>query len=279
MEKINYVTIIREIRPIKTTVMLHIKKDMRYIIILTLIGMTICQESVAQTNSNPKHYFGFSTQYNQIKEAGNYGLVNQGLNLSLNYSYEKNRRSTIFTYSPNVAFGANYRNGVGLNWYFKLVDLFYGFRIGKRDGRSLFIGFYGSVNNFWQLYPELQSGHMFWFTTIEMGPKFQGSIDMGERELFIKASISMYGLTSRPVDDPEQYYYSLSLGDVLSESFSNMQFGSNNKFNHTFFEIDYTNQNRNKIILGYAFEYFGYYDDPSFSYMTNSIVLKWPLGK
>ena len=159
------------------------------------------------------------------------------------------------------------------------MDFFYGFRIGKRDSQALFIGFYGSINNFWQLYPELQSGHMLWFTSIEMGPKFQGRIDLGERKLFIKASISMYGLTSRPVDDAEQYYYSLSLGDVLSDSFSNMQFGSYNMFSHTFFEIDYTNQKRNKIIMGYAFEHFDYYNDPTYSYMTHSIVLKWPLGK
>jgi hypothetical protein len=225
------------------------------------------------------HYLGFSTQYYQIKEAANYGLVNQGLNLSVNYDYEKEYESGILTYSPHIAFGPNYRYGLGLNWYFKFIDFFYGFKIGQKTGHSMHIGIYGAVNNFWQLYPELQSGHMFWFTSIEIGPKFQGKYTLGNRELFLKASTSMYGLTSRPIDQTEQYFYSLSIGDVLADSFSNMQFGSNNRFNHTFFEVDYSNPSRNKLTMGYAFEYFNYYDAPTFSYITHSIVLKWALGK
>ena len=252
---------------------------MKHLLIFVLLSVAICHGTLAQTDESPKHYLGFSTQYHQIKEAANYGLVNQGLNLGMNYSYHKQNGKRVFSYTPNFAFGPNYRNGLGLNWHFRLVDFTYGFQICKRENRTLYLGGYGAINYLLQLYPEMQSGHMYWFTTMEVGPKFYWNIKLNERLITISAGNSLMGFTSRPIAQTEQYYYSLNLGDIIKDINSNLEFGSYNKFNHTFFEIDYTNQSRSKIIIGYAFEYFGYYDAPTYSYMTHSIILKWALGK
>ena len=248
------------------------------------ILVLVCLLGTGQVFAQPgkitsTHLLGFGLQYHQIKESANYGLVNQGLNLSLNYDYQKLKINRIFSYTPIIAFGPNYRNGLGLNWHFKFVDFYYGYKICNKDNRSLYLGAYTSINYLLELYPEMQSGHMFWFTTMEIGPKLQWLLNFGERKVTVKASTSVAGYTSRPEESTEQYFYSLNLGDIISDSHSNLQFGSFNNFNHTFLEVSYANPVKNKLSLGYAFEYFGYYNAPTYSYLTHSILLKWQLGK
>ena len=247
------------------------------LLILFLLG---AGHALAQPgNITSTHRLGFGVQYHQIKESANYGLVNQGLNLSLNYDYQKRNNNRLFSYNPVIAFGPNYRYGLGLNWHFKLIDFFYGYRICNKDNRSLYLGPYASVNHLLQLYPEMQSGHMFWFTTIEIGPKFQWLLNFDQRKVIVKVSTSLAGFTSRPEESTEQHFYSLKISDIIRDSHSNLLFGSFNNFNHTFLEVYYANPAKNKLSLGYAFEYFGYYKAPSYSYLTHSILLKWRLGK
>ena len=252
-------------------------KQYSILILVCLLGAgQVLSQSVEKIKT---HHLGFGLQYHQIKESSNYGLVNQGLNLSLNYDYQKLNNNRLFSYNPIIAFGPNYRYGLGLNWHFKLLDFFYAYRICDKANRSLYLGPYASVNYLLQLYPEMQSGHMFWFTTMEIGPKFQWFLNFGDRKVTVKASTSIAGFTSRPVESTEPYFYSLNIGDIISDSHSNLKFGSFNNFNHTFFEVSYANPAKNKLSLGYAFEYFGYYNAPAYSYLTHSILLKWQLGK
>jgi hypothetical protein len=251
----------------------------KYSILLILFVLGVGQALAQSSEQASTHHLGFGLQYHQIKESANYGLVNQGLNLSLNYDYQNLNNNRLFSYNPLIAFGPNYRYGLGLNWHFKFVDFYYGFRICNKDNRALYLGPYASINYLLQMYPEMQSGNIFWFTTMEVGPKLQWFLKFGERTVTVKASTSVAGYTSRPEESTEKYFYSQKISDIISNSHSDLQFGSFNSFNHTYFEVNYANPVKNKLSLGYAFEYFGYYNTPTFTYLTHSILLKWQLGK
>ena len=247
------------------------------LLILFLLGIG---QALAQPGKiSSTHHLGFGLQYHQIKEFANYGLVNQGLNLSLKYDYQNLKNNRLFSYNPIIAFGPNYRYGLGLNWHFKFVDFYYGFRICNKDTRSLFLGPYASINYLLQMYPEMQSGNIFWFTTMEVGPKLQWFLNFDERRVTVKASTSVAGYTSRPEESTEQYFYSQKMSDIIKNSHSDLQLGSFKSFNHTYLEVNYANPVKNKLSLGYAFEYFGYYTAPTYSYLTHSILLTWQLGK
>jgi len=235
----------------------------------------IAQDSIRKKS----HYATFKSQFFQIKDEFNYGLVFSGLNLVFEYTFILDLKKNTFQYTPAFAFGVDYNKGIGLAWTFKPVDVFYGFRINSNDTKPLTIGPYISTNYFWQLYPELQSGHMFWFSSIEIGPRIIWKLPYKGRSIFFKLSNSIAGWTSRPTPSTETHYYSLTIGDFISNAHSNMEFGSFNLFNHTDFQVEILNPKRKRLSMAYEFEYFGYFQEPRLNYIVHSFNLKWKVGK
>jgi hypothetical protein len=105
---------------------------------IVFLLVTIFSNSLkAQDSSNYKeHRINFGLQYFQIKEAANYGLVFNGLNLALGYDFTKETNRGLTGYSTDLAFGVNFRKGAGLNWHFKPIDLFYGFQLLNRSKKK-----------------------------------------------------------------------------------------------------------------------------------------------
>lgn len=234
----------------------------------------------AQDSTKSKaHFVSYKTQFFQIKDAFNYGLVYSGINLVGAYSYVLSTNKTTFSYAPDLAFGFNFSKGIALAWHFKPVDLFYGWKVNKTETKSLTIGPYFATNYNWQLYPYLQSGHMMWFTSIEIGPRFIFATPIKNKFFKFTFSNSVASWASRPEPGTETYFYSLKFSDFVNNAHSNMKFGSFDLFNHTNFEIEMVNTNGKRLSFAYEFEYFGYYDDPKLSYIAHSINLTWRVGK
>jgi len=78
-----------------------------------------------------QHTLILKTQYLSIKDEFNYGLVFQGLNLGIGYTLDKTRDKSMFSYSPDLSFGANFSKGVGLAWHFRPIDVYYGFKVNN----------------------------------------------------------------------------------------------------------------------------------------------------
>ena len=243
--------------------------------IVIFSNTTLAQDSSIQKT----HRLNFQTQFFQIKEAANYGLVFNGLNLAFGYDFVKKGNHRLMSYSAELAFGVDFRHGIGLNWHFKPVDLFYGYEITVDSKKELYLGPYLATNYQWQLYPELQSGHMFWFTFIDIGPKVIYDTTIGEKKFRITFSNSIAGLASRPIPATETTFYTLKFSDFLSNAHRNLKFGSFDLLNHSHLEIEWLNLNKKELSLGYAFEYFGYYNNPKLNYLTHSFILHWKIGK
>ena len=237
------------------------------------------QLSAQNAKSDKSHYLSFKPQFIQIKEAANYGYVFNGLNLSLNYSFELENDQRISAYSPSIAFGALYKKGIALAFQIRPIDLFYGFRLHKIKPFKFYLGPYMALNYQWQLYPELQSGHMFWFTAMEIGPKIATSFDFNSRAFKATFSNSLAGWISRPELETEEYFYSLTIPDYIQNAHEGLTFGFNDLFNHTKISIESLTRNARVISLGYQFEYFVHYKHPELSFMIHGINLKWKLNK
>ena len=180
-------------------------------------------------------------------------------------------------YEAGLGFGMNYNNGLGMAWTFKPFDLFYGFGLTSDPAPKVTLGPYISGYYLWQLYPELQSGHMFWFSSYELGPRVLFSTPLKGRILNISLAASLAGLNSRPERTNEEYYYSLTFADFAGNPHSNMSLGSINVFNHINLTVEWTIPEK-RFTIGYAFEYMGYREYPAFRYSLHSLNMKWRIG-
>lgn len=251
-------------------------KPILFIILLSLVSNT--RVKAQELIVNKEHTLAFKTQFFQIKDEFNYGLVFNGLNLVIGYEYSKTTAKGVFSYSPELGFGPSFKKGIGLLWYFKPIDVFYGFNLNKSKEKLFVLGAYFSTNYKWQIYPYLQSGHFFWFSSLEIGPKASYQFAIKDKHFKVNFSNSVLGWNSRPTPATETYFYSFKLSDFYTEAHSNLSFGSYNLFNHTQFGIELLRPNKN-MNFGYEFEYYGYYENPTLSYVNHSLNLKWKLGK
>lgn len=249
-------------------------------IILVFLSLTSPAQNPAGA-SDPSHSLSLRIQSSQFKDEFNYGLVFRGLNLVVRYSYQKISENKSFRYVPELGFGIDYNKGggTGVALMIKPVDLFYGYAIQDNDKIQIRIGGYLSTVYNWELYPELQSGHMFWFSSLEAGPQIIMHLPLAGRKIIVTFRNSVAGFTSRPEMSTEEYFYSLRFSDFISNALSNLKFGSYNLFNHTNFEIGLVPVKDKRLSLAYEFEYFGYYEEPRLNYIANSLNLKWKIGR
>ena len=235
-------------------------------------------EGMAQEREQQlSHRISFKTQYLEIKDVYNYGLAHRGLNLAGAYTLTLEAGRNSFTYDAEIGFGANYNQGMGMSWNFKPFDLFYGFRLNQSTDLVLMLGPYLSGYYHWQLYPELQSGHMLWFSSYETGAKFLASYPIKRKLLSASFASSLLSLNSRPQESPETYFYSLTFNDFVRNVHSDMKFGSQGDFLHYQLHLILSGLGR-RLSIGYQFEYIDYLNDPEYKYLIHSINLIWQVG-
>ena len=224
-----------------------------------------------------RHRVSFRPQYVSIKDAYNYGLAHHGLNLAGAYSLTSASDESVFSYETEIGFGANYNQGLGLAWTFKPFDFFYGFRLNNNPDLTLVLGPYLSGNYRWHLYPELQSGHMLWFSSYEIVPELWASIPLEHRLLTVSVASSLFALNSRPQTSPETYFYSLTFNDFVSNVHSDMKAGGLGVYQHLHIQLAFSNKD-DRFRIGYGFEYQGYSEFPEYRYITHSVNLSWQVG-
>lgn len=249
---------------------------MRKVTILLAILCSALMLEAQDASRKKEHRLSFKSQFIQIKEEFNYGLVHRGLNLAGEYSFSLLTEKNEFSYRAELGFGANYNQGLGMIWSLKPLDLYYGFRIKTNHNLAITIGPYLAGYYMWQLYPELQSGHMFWISSYEIGPRLELSLPVKNRILHMSLASSLASLISRPEYATESYYYSLSFPDFVRNPHTNMSFATLNTFTHTDLRLELAHPERS-FSIAYDFEFMGYLKTPEFRFLVHSINLIWKL--
>jgi hypothetical protein len=232
---------------------------------------------IAQNNTSlVEHFISLKTQFFQIEEEANYGLVFDGLNLGALYNLIIRNDEALLIYSPEFDFGASFDKGVGLNWKFKPIDFYYGLKINN----TIFFGPYLATNYQIQLYPELQSGQAFWFTFIDIGPRFVSEFKLWDYLVNFSISNSFAGFVSRPKINPlsESTFYTLNFGDWVTNSHRNFKFGTIDLLNHSNLKVEIPNLVKAGLSLSYEFEYYGYFGKSKLIYISHGLNLTWCIG-
>jgi hypothetical protein len=219
------------------------------------------------------------TQFFQLKDEKNYGMVFNGGNILVGYTLQKLTGNNLFSYEAAFGFGAGFSMGIaGINFHLKPVELSYCFPIVLNEKATLYIGPYIAMNYFLQLYPELQSGHALWFTFYDVGPRFVVDTRLKDQIFRIQLANSLIGMVSRPTEMNETYYYSLNFLDLMGNVHSNFKAGSFNLMNHTDFELEWRRIGNSNKSLAYRLEYFHFKKEPRLQYLVHAISFRIKLG-
>jgi hypothetical protein len=251
---------------------------MKYIFLLCISFLILSVSvTVRGSNGDTDHSLSLHISYVRVKDQFNYGLSFGGLNLAGNYEMSYHAGNLDLNYNAEVSMGAVRNKGVGVMLRLKPIDGFAGFRLISESEKKLLLGPYFSAYFMWQLYPELQSGHLFWISSYESGPRLRTTLPLKKYKLRISASMAFAAINSRPEYQTEQYYYSSTFSDFFRNPHTNMQVRFPGSFNHVDLFVELEPPHR-KISFGYRFEYIGYRDVPSFQYMSHTLLLRWKIA-
>lgn len=258
--------------------MLNIPKHIKIILLLLIIIFEIKLQA-NDTNHINKHFIHLKLQHSQTKDTFTYGLVFKGVNFVIGYSLIKQSEQQTVIYSPDMTLGINTNKGVGVLFHLKPIDLFYGLKLNDSRISPVFLGPYVTTHYRWNLYPEIQSGQMYWFTSIELGPKIVLQHPWKKILWKITLANSLGGWCSRPFPSTEKYFFSLKFSDFIHNAHTHFKLGSFNLFNHTVMEILALNLLSKRISVAYEFEYLGYFQPPELEYLSHSLNVRWKIGK
>jgi hypothetical protein len=214
-------------------------------------------------------------QFFLLKDENSFGQVFMGPNFSLGYNQIRQSIYGFSRYEAVLSAGAAFSGETtGLNLQFKPLDLAGGWPLIDDDDISLYLGAYVAINYYLQIYPELESGHIFWFTFIDAGPRMILDKNFKKQKIRFQFANSIVGLASRPDGLEDTYYHELHAVDIISNMHSNLQAGTFNLLNHTDLEVEWRNLSKKGSSIAYCLEYFGYYGDGRLDYLVNSISIR-----
>ncbi len=240
--------------------------------VLFLLSMGIA------ANAQKTSYLNLSANYAELKDQVNYGLVFRGPNLQIGYVFDLKTSARRFRFESEFGFGASFAKGIaGINFNFKPVQLDYLFPIDFSNS-TLWIGPYAAVRYNYHLYPELHSGHTYWFTAIDIGPCLNFETQVLEKQVAVNLVTTVYSITSRPAFEKEDYFYFLQFSDVLKNAHSDFSFSFQDK--RYFVELDFVLKDFSP--KGWSFIYSlsqSFYEGtPKANYLTNTISFRKQLG-
>jgi len=250
------------------------------LIILSLFSVFIIKAYSQDASSLKSSTLNIKTQFLQIKDQANYGLVFNGPHLLFDYEFLRQSEKSTIKLESGLGFGAAFGRGIAsINFSLKPIHLSYFWPIKLGTDNILWFGAYGSFNYRFHLYPELHSGHSYWFSLFDFGPTLLYEAEIINKKFKFEIASSSFGFISRPVFEPEPYFYDLQFTDVVNKLNSNLSFGSTNKFSHTKFEISLLNPGKRLLSMSYIFEMNSYYDAPKVTYLTQTVSFNLKLGK
>jgi hypothetical protein len=246
--------------------------------LIALILMLLIQDAKSQ-DVKPASYLDLGAGFFQLKDGKNYGLVFNGGMVNTSYSLRIHPRNQLLNYRVDFGFGPSFAKGIaGMNFKLNPINIDYCFRIAGNDSYRLYLGPYAGMNYQFQLYPELQSGHMLWFTFYDVGPRLILDADVSGQVFHVSFSTAVGGLVSRPVEMNEEYYYSLALADIIRNLHSNFTAGSLDIMSHIDFEAEWKIPESVKSYLTYRLEYMQYSPNASLDYLSHTISYRMKLG-
>jgi len=247
---------------------------MRRIIFIAISYIFIISISFAQE----KGKLSVSTEFMQIKDKINQGLVFNGPQLSVSWHKLWSFSYFEMIYRPQIGIGAGFTRGItSIALSIKPADLDFMCSVWKYGERqTLKMGINLKANYNYQVYPGLHGGHLFWFTEIGTAVAIEYKYRWDKREFSLYFANSLFGFTSRPSPTVNSYDYSRTFGDFIKFAHQDMRFGSFNSYNHTTLQVLFNPNVSKRHSFSIGIDYLGGYYNPRFeslSYSFNWTIL------
>lgn len=239
---------------------------MRTILIIFILSFSNeCFCSPVEEESNSSLWI-LNLNFNQIKDELNYGLVNNGLNLGIEYVNHKffDKYGLL---SSSLDFGINFKKGIGANIVFKPVkywspSLFKGYNISL---------YFETIYN-WQMYPELHSGHLFHLSSYEIGFIYVPQTVFGLDYNFLIKS-SLLSLNSKKNWDREEQNYSFDFIDFFRVANQELNFNLIGNYFHIELWLPFY-KTINKEFM-YNFEFYYLKDKTDIKIINHGVKIAW----
>jgi hypothetical protein len=213
----------------------------------------------------------FQVDFIQVHEDLNNGLVFRGFQLNYDHTWIREYEKNLVQFDTKIGLGLMFSHAIpalGGNLVPLRVEYF-----RKLKNEKILLGFRVSPEYNYQLYPDLQAGFDYWFTTISAGPSVRYHFTILQCPFTTDLTTSLAGFVSRPPAYRDPYFYDLGFTYAIEHLHSGFQFGSFGLFNRTGFSLEYTPLNNKRVTIAYALEYFGFYKEPGITMLNHGFRL------
>ncbi len=239
-------------------------------LVFLVFGSIFLPNLWSKNNDSVSHAHRITLGVQQIKESQNFGLVFTGAALGYSSRWQWEHEYSMSRLSTAVTASAVFSKGiVGVNLHLMPIEWLYLWKVAP----SLTIGSVLAADYRYQLYPDLQSGTSYWFSSWTAGIAAEYRFRAFESDWSIVGSSSLLGCSSRPPAVRDPYFFDLGLGEALRYVHHDIQFGSINRFTRTRLEIMWKPNNDAPLRISYVLEADVYFNTPQWTALSHGIVL------
>jgi len=224
----------------------------------------------ARNNNSKNLYLSIAASYMELKDEINFGQVYIGPDATLEFGYLVKDEDKIIDYSFSFGGGGKiYNDSWGFRWEISPVDFVYGFNLLNKEKISLYLGPSLNIDYGIQNYPDMHSGFLNWMTSYSLGIDSQVFFKIRNTSFKVQIRNSLLSLTGRPEKERDQYYFSLNIGDIISNTHSNMSLSPFYEYLETGVNLEMMLGQRHS--LAFDFQYNAYFIEPIYKELNFSI--------
>ena len=227
--------------------------------------------------SQIKQSHSITFSFLQLKEKFNIGMVFNGIQLKYVYGITWKIGESELTYQPGLAFGIAWSHEMtGYKIGISPVNISWEIPIFQNNGHTLKTGSNLAGNYYYQMYPDLHGGHLFWASEIGLSPVLNYQYQFNNSRLVCSFQNSLLGFVSH-TEKNEPYFYSFKAGDFFIRPHENMKFGSFNNYDHTKLSIEFIPRIDKIHSFLYEFDYLGVWYNTKFEQLNHNLIWRMTL--
>ena len=246
----------------------------RVVATFLLVTALYVQPCAAEMRDSTAVFWVAEGGYSAFKDELNVGLVYQGGMVGGSYAqrYANNSGALTWEVALNTEImGTRGLTAIGL--HLRPWDVGYLFDVVTDDWwLGLGAGFTGS----YRLYvnPMQQSGSFFWYTHYDLELRIAARFRLKDQRFRVGLASAMFTLTSRPVPQPDPYYYDWNFGRMIERAHSNMTLGSLDLAQNLMVSVEWFIPNSHQS-LAFETRAGSYNMSPTLSTLSHSLRFTW----
>jgi hypothetical protein len=205
----------------------------------------------------------------QIRESMNYGFVFNGPMIKYGREWQWQMPDDRIELESSLGLSAVFKKGPGID--FSLTPLNFNYMFKLSDLLWLGPGIMTGYN--YDFYPDLQTGHDFWFSHYSAGLAVFFQKLLSKRIIGIKISSTLFGFTSRTPEDFNTLFFDIGIKNALQDLHRNMNWNQLGRYNVTHFEFSLKPVQGGRVSFSYLMDYSGFYKPPLWTRLDYGIKL------